>query len=84
MANEPKDGGPAFPIQVQEFDGIMGPGWHLRAIPGMSLLDYFAGQAMLIAGGFTLHTDSPNSPEERAAAAYRLASAMVRERNKTR
>lgn len=60
------DGGPAFPIRLT--DAIQAE--------GMSLLDYFAGQAL---GGSIITTDEP---QELASHAYEVAEAMLAERAK--
>lgn len=57
------DGGPAFPLPVTEWN----PG-----NAGMSLRDWFAGQAL--AGIMTLR---PNTADEAAWAAYEAADAML-------
>lgn len=73
------DGGQAFPIQIREFDGIMGPGWHMRTIPGMSLLDYFAAQALIgTMIGLGGNLDAAQATRE----AYEYADAMLAERAK--
>lgn len=66
-------GGFAFP-QVYEIDG----NWVKDPIPeksGMTLRDYFAGQAMISAC-------EDWNPEECAKMAYEYADAMIAERNK--
>ncbi|UWQ30209.1 hypothetical protein [Leisingera sp. M523] len=66
-------GGGAFPFTEQ------GPGGETSiADPGMTLRDWFAGQAM--AGLSTLATDFPAS--ELANDAYLFADAMLKERSK--
>lgn len=56
---------------------------------GMTLLDYFAGQALveivsrpLIHGLSTLHPNSPMHPDKAATLAYWYAEAMLAERQK--
>jgi len=56
------DGGPAFPIPDE--------GW-----PGMTLRDWFAGQAL---AGMLANPDS--WPEDRGVAAYCYADAMLKAR----
>lgn len=68
-----KDGGPAFPIPAY--------GVHKG---GMTLRDYFAAKAMVYrAQAMTSYMASPDSwAEEVAINAYKLADAMLREREK--
>ena len=69
------DGGPAFPLQEQmqpAADG--GNAWFSPGQPGMSLRDYFAGQALVMLG---IHADIAG-----ADAAYRIADAMIAQREK--
>jgi hypothetical protein len=70
------DGGPAFPS-----DFIMGNSGTIAAhkpYSGMSLRDWFAGQAIMgmKAGDYDLY------PSEYAEAAYELADAMLKARGK--
>ena len=67
MSDAPKDGGPAFAHGNPEQGGD----------PGMSLRDYFAGQALagILACG-------PAAPMDAAAFAYRYANTMIKEREK--
>lgn len=69
------DGGPAFPASVAE---VQGQAVHScdYGLPGMSLRDWFAGQA-LIAIGYNDHVDGASDPERHAATAYRIADAMI-------
>lgn len=53
------DGGPAFPSTDDK---------------GMSLRDYFAGQALAMGGIYN------TTPEEKAAAAYAIADALLAQR----
>jgi len=51
------DGGPAFPTPAEEFiEGPQGRGpasaWGMEGKPGMSLRDYFAGQAPVVPDWF--------------------------------
>jgi len=68
--NEINDGGPAFPEVPGKCNGYQG-------IPGMTLRDYFAGQALIATflNGFA----GPNE-DDRAALCYRMADAMIRAR----
>lgn len=72
-AEKPKDGGPAFPH-------MMLPG-HRDYAPGMSLRDWFAGQA--IAGVLAEQCMEHLSSENIAEKAYALADAMLAEREKS-
>jgi hypothetical protein len=66
------NGGPAFPVPT---DMSGGEAFYL-ATPGMSLRDWFAGQAM---GGICAHSDTWGLPDvsEIALKAYRIADAMI-------
>ena len=64
-----QDGGPAFPCE--EIKQAI-PVWH----NGMTLRDYFAGQAL---AGFC-DTDIPFSPRGAAERCYAIADAMLAER----
>jgi len=62
------DGGPAFPLLEDEK--------HYRA-DGMSLLDYFAGQAL---AGILADHEFNSEPDIAAKVAYNYARAMIKER----
>ena len=73
------DGGLAFPCGG-------GPMFGFHASPGMSLRDYFAGQAIIdvrirnhIAKAFG-HIAEEHSPADAAKEAYAIADAMLKER----
>lgn len=72
------DGGPAFPYSFTDVYG------HVIAFNGMSLRDYFAGQASIALGAGTAHPQSPGITEEDYAAcaeqAYEFADAMLEAR----
>ena len=78
------DGGPAFPHGEKHGDGS-----HFHSYPGMSLRDWFAGQALagIFAGGYRTKeiqdmasgTMGASTP---AGACYALADAMLAERAK--
>ncbi len=80
MSEELKDGGPAFPVPD--------PAW----ANGMTLRDWFAGQAiqgLLIARAAAIdHGSQPRTREEEVSsasdAAYIVADAMLAERQKVR
>lgn len=86
-----KDGGPAFPVMEKvELELYEDGGYRTRYWPvgGMSLRDYFAGQALagVLANQMLLMTVDANSPETtRVAAAvyaYAVADAMLEARTK--
>jgi hypothetical protein len=64
------DGGPAFPLNASDAWG--GP------VQGMSLRDWFAGQAL--AGLMAEPTDTPVATAKYARAAYIMADAMLKAR----
>ena len=70
------DGGPAFPLQLENRDQYHG------SFRGMSLRDWFAGQAL--AGICAVSGIDFGGPEGTAKLAYRLADAMLAERAKTK
>lgn len=78
--SESNNSGQAFPAPLAWSDvhGV------LEALPGMSLRDYFAGQALTAFVGH--HTSPANMRDERNAIeiaewAYRVADAMLNERS---
>jgi hypothetical protein len=82
------DGGPAFPSYAS---GAQGAACNTRFEPigGMTLRDWFAGQAAvgLLASPNALSADDGTIPRERtmnmvAVAAYELADGMLAERSK--
>jgi hypothetical protein len=85
-----KDGGPAFPVEAN----ISAQGYaRLPAFPGMSLRDWFAGQALLTVGD--MNPNLPGDPAtgywpepddlvmRRAKWAYLQADAMLAARETT-
>ena len=73
--NTKDDGGPAFPRPMYESEQYSDVGEE-----GMSLRDYFAGQAL---AGITASLAGPregNRRKDYAVAAYRYADAMIAER----
>jgi len=64
------DGGPAFPL---EHDGMRGVSIVRVYDPGMTLRDWFAGQALRARWS----DGSPMSAEDAAQFAYQLADAML-------
>jgi len=73
-----KQGGPAFPRPIG-FHPHVG-GTYSPAQMGMTLLDWFAGQAL--AGLLSDETIERLQPEGYAKAAYDYAEAMIEERTK--
>ena len=78
MSTEPDDGGPAFPVVAANGLG------HIT--DGMSLRDWFAGMALLKARGKLYSEDYdgpiPTMEEDVAEGCYRMADAMLKERDK--
>ena len=66
----PKDGGPAFPASREQWD---------TGLWGMTLRDYFAGEALPIAG-----KGKERTAEAIAKRAYYIADAMLAERERGR
>jgi len=62
-----RTGGPAYPVPMNNWDH------------GMTLRDYFAGQALAIVMGRFKHDHEP-SDEDIAMYAYFIANAMIAER----
>jgi hypothetical protein len=75
MMSFDNDGGPAFPVPT---DMSAGEAFYL-ATSGMSLRDWFAGQALI---GICAHRDTWGLPDVPTVArqAYRLADAMLEAR----
>lgn len=75
--NTPKDCVPAFPVHISCYDGV-----DRRRLYGMTLRDYFAGQALTT---MTAAPDYSKGPCNAAMAerAYIIADAMLAERGKT-
>lgn len=69
------DGGPAFPHDNQELGDR-----HRVAQPGMTLRDWFAGQAL---AGMLADSEVIGEPISTARAAYQIADAMLMERSKS-
>lgn len=76
MTDVRKTGGPAFPFNYVDADGLT-----QEAHPGMTLRDWFAGQAL---AGYMGHrwNRTEKLADDAAEEAYRLADAMLREREK--
>jgi len=77
MSADIHDGGPAFPFgQVSETTGQPINGFFN---PGMTLLDWFAGQAMV---GWISSPDTSGNHSDMSKWCYDAADAMIKERNK--
>ena len=74
MTEQPKDGGAAFPRTVQSWNG------NLTAFDGMSLRDWFAGQAL---AGHISYEGGGSTFDLDATAAYKWADAMILAREAT-
>lgn len=73
MADKKPDGGAAFPREDYQADNAPGQ-------RGMSLRDYFAGQALAGNCGFSVHEGIPI--KGLVSEAYAIADAMLAEREK--
>ena len=77
MTTEFNDGGPAFPCEGGQFSG-------LHPATGMSLRDWFAGQALAPFITWNGNERFPANHDQIAVAAYKLADAMLAARNALR
>lgn len=68
MTEQPKDGGPAFPFAATDPSNVA------MQARGMSLRDWFAGQALSWAGHNNWTSSDPKHLAERA---YQMADAML-------
>ena len=91
LNEKPNDGGPAFPRPYADDQHTPPDAEYKQAQPGMSLLDYFAGQAMAgmlanesITNGLDAITDSEGEdvPWVIAMDAYDQAEEMLHERER--
>ena len=75
MSEEPNDGGPAFPVVAESSAA------HGAAFRGMTLRDYFAGQAL---SGFCANGTFGSATSDQTVArwAYEVADAMIQKREK--
>lgn len=75
----PNDGGPAFPLQWLDFQPTTGDQVVREQFPGMTLRDWFAGQAL---ASMTVAPDYSKGPCNQAMAerAYVIADAMLKAR----
>lgn len=74
-----KDGGPAFP-QLQQYRDPIGGAIHTASEGGMTLRDWFAGQAL--AGNCGYPTNEGTVVAALVSEAYAIADAMLAERDK--
>ena len=72
------NGGPAFPIPLNPGESYTEHG----KADGMTLRDWFAGQALVAIGAADMRSEMPIVPETMARNAYALADAMIAERAK--
>lgn len=70
--SEKDNGGPAFPVGSGQW----------KDFPGMTLRDWFAGQALAGWLAYFAGTSSPMKPENMALESYQFADAMIAERDK--
>lgn len=86
MSDTVDNGGPAFPVPPDQLFEIGDRSQWLSANPGMSLRDWFAGQALQ--GWLASYPESGFHPvksgnlDEVASEAYAMADAMLRARSK--
>lgn len=73
MSGARDDGGPAFP---RTGEGVGNPAYDA---PGMTLRDWFAGQALV---GLIAHPKNEGHASELSLVAYAIADAMLKERSK--
>ena len=76
------DGGPAYPSEVRKIQHHGEKGGWQEAVPatsGMSLRDYFAGQAL---AGLTANASFDGKASAYAPVIYQFADAMIAERDK--
>lgn len=78
MSETKDDGGTAFPSEQHECQDNT---WNQTFDPGMSLRDWFAGMALSRSLSDGIYTDSEGMKGV-AEAAYEMADAMLKEREK--
>lgn len=82
--NTPQDGGPAFPVPMftRESDGMpMSAGEFFEGVCGMTLRDWFAGQALAHVPELLTAHNKNRSLENIAGWAYYVADGMIKARN---
>jgi len=88
MTQHKNDGGPAFPVKREPYQEPFGGNTFDPSTPGMSLRDWFAGQALAAMGESVMVAgkDADMDPYEASAvlalASYAIADAMIEERSK--
>lgn len=82
MAKAPNDGGPAFPVPHLSQNQASGETTLHEHFGGMSLRDWFAGQALVGMGAGS--TGLAITVEQFASQSYLLADAMLAERERGR
>ena len=84
--SKPEDGGPAFPFTPNEQRQLQDGTWDQNGESGdegMSLRDWFAGQALTAAQALTLADGNRQlNTSELAMLLYQIADAMIAEREK--
>lgn len=81
--SERNDGGPAFPVASEiESKKVDGPDFYVTSTAGMSLRDYFAIRSLPIAYELQRHYGNSKNDQQLAEWSYRLADAMLKEREK--
>lgn len=81
MSDAPKtDGGPAFPTGSGTLSDGEHTAEHIATEPGMSLRDWFAGQALMGMHARDTFDDGQATPKQRARLAYIDADALLRAR----
>lgn len=83
MSTQPDDGGPAFPVA----DTVHSSGQVQYGFNGMSLRDYFAGQALAgleAYAGSIIFREGQTSTQLIAQASYEMADAMLAARKTER
>jgi hypothetical protein len=82
MGDRLEDGGPAFPSSAFAVKTYSGQVEYVPLVGGMSLRDYFAGQVAAGMAARDLFDAGQATPQQRAAAAYLDADALLNERAK--
>ena len=78
MSSNPKTGGPAFPVIVNQIDDLSGKSEMVLENEGMTLRDWFAGMSIQAIVSNPSYTPKAY---DHAMRAYELADAMILARN---